>query len=216
MSEATLREHVLEELAYRPNINANHIGVAVDKDVVTLSGHVGSFVEKRAAVDAAKHVKGVRAVADEIDVRYAYEKKTADDEIAQRVVNILAWDVEVPKNAVQAVVRDGWITLSGTVEWNYQRRAAEDDVRKLSGVRGITNEIVIAPRVHSEDVKAKIEAALKRHAEVEARRIGVIVEERGRVILEGKVDNWDERFAVENAAWSAPGVTSVVDRLRFS
>lgn len=216
MDQLSLRDDVLEELAFQPSINAAHIGVAVDRDVVTLSGHVGSFVEKKAAVAATMHVRGVRAVADEIEVRYAYEKKTADDEIAKRIVNILAWDVEVPKNAVQAVVRDGWVTLSGNVEWNYQRRAAEDDVRKLSGVRGITNEIVIEPRVHSEDVKKKIEAALKRHAEVEARRIGVIVEEKGRVVLEGKVDNWDERFAVENAAWSAPGVTSVVDRLKIA
>ena len=151
-------------------INADHIGVAVDSGVVTLSGYVGSYVEKRAAVDATKRVKGVRAVADEIEVRYAYDKKSADDEIAKRIVSVIAWDVELPKNAVQAVVRDGWVTLSGTVEWNYQRRGAEDDVRKLSGVRGITNEIVIQPRVHAEDVKKKIEAALKRHAEV--KRIG--------------------------------------------
>jgi osmotically-inducible protein OsmY len=216
MAQIGLRDDVTEELAFQPSINADHIGVAVENDVVTLSGHVGSYAEKKAAVAATKRVKGVRAVADEIEVRYAYEKKTADDEIAQRIVHILAWDVEVPKNAVQAVVRDGWVTLSGTVEWNFQRRAAEDDVRKLSGIRGVTNEIVIEPRVHSEDVKKKIEAALKRHAEVEAKRIGVIVEERGRVILEGKVDNWDERFAVENAAWSAPGVTSVVDRLKIA
>ena len=216
MEQIGLRDDVIEELAFQPSINADHIGVAIEDGVITLSGHVGSYVEKRAAVAATKRVKGVRAVADEIEVRYADEKKTADDEIAKRIVHILDWDVEVPKNTVQAVVRDGWVTLSGTVEWNFQRRAAEDDVRKLSGIRGISNEIVIEPRVHSEDVKKKIEAALKRHAEVEARRIGVIVEERGKVILEGKVDNWDERFAVENAAWSAPGVTSVVDRLKIA
>ena len=215
MDQFSLRDDVLEELAFQPNINAAHIGVAVEKDVITLSGHVGSFAEKKAAVEATKRVKGVRAVADDIEVRYAYEKKTADDEIAQRIVNILAWDVEVPKNAVQAVVRDGWVSLSGKVEWNYQRRAAENAVHKLSGIRGITNEIVIEPRIHPEDIKKKIEAALKRHAEAEARRIGVIVEESGKVILEGKVDNWHERFAVENAAWSAPGVTSVVDHLKI-
>jgi len=216
MEQIGLRDDVLEELAFQPSINANHIGVAVDNEVVTLSGYVGSYVEKRAAVTATKRVKGVRAVADEIEVRYADGKRTADDEIAKRIVHILAWDVEVPKNSIQAVVRDGWVTLSGTVEWNFQRRAAEDDVRKLSGVHGIINEIVIEPRLHPEDVKRKIEDALKRHAEVEAKRIGVIVEEKGRVILEGKVDNWDERFAVENAAWSAPGVTSVVDRLKIA
>lgn len=216
MSDIGLRQDVLEELEYQPNIRATDIGVAVEKGVVSLSGHVGSYAEKLAAVTAAKRVKGVRAVADEIEVRYPDDKKTADDEIARRIIDILAWDVEVPINAIQAVVRDGWVTLTGTVEWHYQRKAAADDVRKLSGVRGISNMIEIKPRVQSADVKKKIEEALKRHAEVEARRIGVILEGDGKVVLEGRVDNWDERVAVENAAWSAPGVKSVVDRLRFS
>ena len=129
---------------------------------------------------ATKRVKGVRAVADEIDVRYPDDKKTADDEIAKRIVDILAWDVEVPINAVQAVVRDGWVTLTGTVEWQFQRKAAEDDVRKLSGVRGISNGIEIKPSVQSADVKKKIEEALKRYVEAEAKRIGVIDRRRGQ------------------------------------
>jgi hyperosmotically inducible protein len=106
--------------------------------------------------------------------------------------------------------------MTGTVEWQYQRKAAEDDVRKLSGVRGVTNKIELKPRVRSDEVKKKIEDALKRHAEVEAKAIRVIVEDGGKVVLEGRVDNWDERFAVENAAWSAPGVRSVVDHLKIS
>lgn len=216
MSDVALRQDVLDELEFQPNIQAAHVGVAVDKAVVTLSGHVGSYAEKLAAVTAAKRVKGVRAVADEIEVRYPDEKKTADDEIAKRIVDILAWDVEVPAGAVQAVVRDGWITLTGTVEWQFQRKAAEDDVRKLSGVRGVSNKIEIKPRVQSADVKRKIEEALKRHAEVEAKGLRVTVEGDGRVVLEGKVDNWEERMAVENAAWSAPGVRSVVDHLSLS
>lgn len=216
MNDVALRQDVLAELEFQPNIQAAHIGVAVEKSVVTLSGHVGSYTEKLAAVAATKRVKGVRAVADEIDVRYPDEKKTADDEIAKRIVDILAWDVEVPLGAIQAVVRDGWVTMTGTVEWRFQRKAAEDDVRRLSGVRGVSNKIEIEPRVHSVDVKKKIEEALKRHAEVEAKGIHVIVEDGGRVVLEGKVDNWDERVAVENAAWSAPGVRQVVDRLTLA
>jgi osmotically-inducible protein OsmY len=216
MSDAALRQDVLDELEFQPSIQAAHIGVAVDKRVVTLSGHVGSYAEKLAAVTATKRVKGVRAVADEIDVRYPDDKKTADDEIAKRIIDILTWDVEVPINAVQAVVRDGWVTLTGTVEWQFQRKAAEDDVRKLSGVRGISNGIEIKPSVQAADVKKKIEEALKRYVEAEAKRIGVIMEGEGKVVLEGKVNNWYERIAVEDAAWSAPGVKSVVDRLTFS
>jgi osmotically-inducible protein OsmY len=216
MNDVALRQDVLEELEFQPNIQAAHIGVAVDQGVVTLSGHAGSYAEKLAAVTATKRVKGVRAVADEIDVRYPDDKKTADDEIAKRIVDILGWDIEVPRGAVQAVVRDGWVTLTGTVEWQFQRKAAEDDVRKLSGVRGVSNKIEIKPRVQSADVKKKIEEALKRHAEIEAKGIRVTVEGDGRVVLEGKVDNWDERFAVENAAWSAPGVRNVVDRLTLT
>jgi osmotically-inducible protein OsmY len=213
MNDLRLRQDVLDELEFQPNVHATHIGVATENGVVTLSGHVGSYAEKLAAVTATKRVKGVRAVADDMQVRYPDDKKTEDDEIAKRVVDILGWDVEVPSGAIQAVVRDGWVTLSGTVEWQYQRKAAEDDVRKLSGVRSVSNKIEIKPRVQFIDVKRKIEEALKRHAEVEAKGIHVIVEDGGRVVLEGKVDNWDERFAVENAAWSAPGVCAVVDRL---
>jgi osmotically-inducible protein OsmY len=216
MGDLALRQDVLDELEFQPNVQAAHIGVAVDKAVVTLSGHVGSYPEKLAAVMATKRVKGVRAVADEIDVRYPDDRKSADDEIAQRIVDVLGWDVEIPPGAIQAVVRDGWVTLTGTVEWQFQRKAAESDVHKLSGVRGISNRIEIKPHVQSADVKKKIEEALRRHAEIEAASIRVMVEGDGKVVLEGKVDNWDERFAVENAAWSVPGVRDVVDRLTVS
>lgn len=216
MGDLVLRQDVLDELEFQPNVQAAHIGVAVDKAVVTLSGHVGSYAEKLAAVTATKRVKGVRAVADEIDVRYPDDKKSADDEIARRIVDILGWDVEIPPGVIQAVVRDGWVTLTGSVEWQFQRKAAESDVHKLSGVRGISNQIEIMPHVQTADVKKKIDDALRRHAETEARSIRVSVEGDGRVVLEGKVDNWDERFVVENAAWSVAGVRNVVDRLTLS
>jgi osmotically-inducible protein OsmY len=216
MGELQLRQDVLDELEFEPSVNSAHIGVAVERGVVTLSGHVGSYAEKMAAMAAARRVKGVRAIADEIEVRYPSAKKTSDDEIAKRAIDILGWDTTVPSASIQVIVRDGWVTLSGKVDWYYQKKAAEDDVRKLSGVRGVINNIEIRPHVKAEDVKRKIEDALKRHAEVEAKGIQVTVLDNDKVILEGKVDTWDERYAVETAAWSAPGVKSVEDRLALS
>ena len=127
----------------------------------------------------------------------------------------MKWDIVVPSGAVQVTVRDGWVTLSGSVDWYYQKKNAEDDVRKFSGVRGVINNIQITPRASSNQIKQKIEAALKRHAELEAKEIRVTVRGSNAVVLEGKVDNWDERYAVESAAWSAPGVKSVEDRIRI-
>ena len=213
MSELQLRQDVLDELEYEPSVNAAHIGVAVEKGVVTLSGHVGSYAEKLAAVAVTRRIKGVRAIADEIEVRYPYDKKTSDDQIAKRAIDILSRDTLVPSGSVQVTVRDGWVTLTGDVDWFYQKKVAEEDVRKLSGVRGVINNLDIKPRVKGEDIKRKIEDALRRHAEIEAKAIQVTVRDNDKVVLEGKVDSWDERYAVENAAWSAPGVKSVEDRL---
>ena len=185
--------------------------------IITLSGHVNSYAEKLAAIAAVRRIKGVHAIAENIEVRYPYQNKTADDQIAKRAVDMISWDVHIPAGAVDVLVQDGgWVTLSGTVDWFYQRRAAEDDVRKLSGVRGVTNTITIKPGVDTSNVKSKIESALKRHAEVEAKAIRVTVHNGNKVVLEGKVDNWDERRAVENAAWSAAGVSSVDDRLTIA
>jgi osmotically-inducible protein OsmY len=213
MADSQLRQDIIDELEFDPSFNGEHIGVVVDKNVVTLTGHVNSYAEKLAAIAAARRVKGVHAIAESIEVRDTYQNKTADDQIAKRASDILNWDVLVPTNAVDVLVQDGWVTLSGNVNWYYEKISAEDDVRKLSGVRGVTNKIAIRPPVDSANVKSKIESALKRHAEVEANAIRVTVQNGNKVVLEGKVDNWDERRAVENAAWSAPGVASVEDRL---
>lgn len=215
MTDSQLRQDIIDELDFDPSINGEHIGVAVDKNVVTLSGHVGSYAEKLAALAAVRRVKGVHAIAENIDVRYPYENKTADDQIAKRASDILNWDIQVP-NDIDVLVQDGWVTLSGNVDWYYQKTAATDDVRKLSGVRGVTNKITVKPRVDSTNVKSKIESALKRHAEVEAKAIRVTVQNGNKVVLEGKVDNWDERRAVETAAWSAAGVGAVEDRLTIA
>lgn len=216
MTDSQLRQDVIDELEFDPSFSGEHIGVAVDKNVVTLTGHVNSYAEKLAAIAAARRVKGVHAIAENIEVRYAFQNKTADDQIAKRASDILNWDVLVPSNRVDILVEEGWVTLSGNVDWYFQKTAAEDDVRKLSGVRGVTNKITIKSSADLANVKSKIESALKRRAEVEANAIRVTIHDGNKVILEGKVDNWEERRAAENAAWSAPGVASVEDRLTIA
>src|SRR5512142_2807206 len=147
MSDRTLRDDIMNELDFEPRIKAAHIGVIVEKDVVTLSGHVSSYAEKLAAEDAVRRVRGVRAVATEIEIRHPSDKKIADDEIARRAVDILAWDATVPRNAIKITVNNGRVTLSGNVSWQFERKAAEDQVRKLSGVKGVINNIRMTPSI---------------------------------------------------------------------
>jgi len=215
MNELRLRDDILDELAYEPIVDAAHIGAAVDQNVVTLTGHVGSYAQKLAAISAVRRVKGVHGIAEEIDVRYSPDERTSDDEIAKRAINMLVWNSIVPSESVQVTVHDGLVTLTGKVNWQYQKSSAERDIRKLSGVRAVVNNIEIEPHAKAEKVRHKIEAALKRHAEVQAKDIRVTVRDESEVLLEGKVQSWDEKVAVENAAWSAPGVKSVKDRLKI-
>lgn len=212
MSDLNLRQQILDELEFEPSVDAASIGVAVHDGVVTLTGHVRSYAEKIAAERAVQNVRGVRAIAEEIEVRFPEDKKTADDEIARRALDIIAWDTTIPDDHITLKVHKGWITLSGEAEWQYQKTAAETAVRKLSGVVGVTNLVVIKPRVDVSSIQHRIESALKRNAEIEAERIRVLVS-GGKVILEGKVHAWHERGVAERAAWSAPGVTSVEDHL---
>jgi osmotically-inducible protein OsmY len=186
--------------------------VAVDDGIVTLSGHVGSYAEKFAVEKAVKRVKGVRGIAEEIVIRFPGDKQTADDQIAKRALDIIAWDSTIPKDRVQVKVQDGFVTLIGEVDWFFQRDDAESAVRKLSGIKGIANEIRVKPQVAAADVRQRIENALKRNAEVEAGAIKVSVQ-NGRVTLDGKVKAFYERDLIERTAWSAPGVTSVEDRI---
>lgn len=212
MNDISLRQDILDELEFEPSLDAANIGVAVDKGVVTLTGHVSSYAEKIIAEKAVQRVKGVRAVAEEIEVRYPNDKKLADDEIAQRALAIIAWDATVPADKVRVMVEKGWITLSGEVEWQYQRAAAEKAVRKLSGVRGVSNLLTIRPHLDAANIKHHIEGALKRNAEVEANAIRVQVL-GSTITLDGQVQTWHERDMVERAAWAVPGVTAVDDRL---
>ena len=215
MRDLELRHKVLAELEYDPSVDAANIGVMVNEGVVTVTGHVSSYAQKVAAERAVRRVKGVRAIAEEIEIRLPREKKTSDDEIAKRAANILRWDSQVPKDAIEIMVQDGWVTLSGTVEWQFQRTAAVSDVYKLSGVAGVNNHIKIRSRVQAADIQNRIEDALKRNAEVEAEGINVTVRD-GAVTLTGFVHDLAEHDAIKNAAWSAPGVQSVEDQLRFS
>jgi len=216
MDDKQLRQNIIDELEFEPSIDAEDIGVAVSNGVVTLSGHVSSYAQKIAVQQAVQRVKGVQAIAQEIEVRYPGEKKTADDEIAKRALNILKWDAVIPENAVKVTVQKGWVSLTGEVDWQFQKKAAEDAIRKLSGVTGVSNSITIKPRVSASDIKRKIEEALARNARVEARAIRVNVSDGSKVRLEGSVDSWDDRYVVENAAWSVPGVQSVDDRLAIA
>lgn len=215
MNDKALRQNVMEELDYEPSIESAAIGVAVENGIVTLTGHVPSYAQKLAAERAAWRVKGVRGIAQDIEIRLPSDKKVNDDEIAERALAILSWSAPLPPDAVRVRVTDGWVTLSGHARWNYQRLAAERLVLKLSGVVGISNEITLAPAAEAGDVRQRILEALQRHAEVEASRIRIDVGEGGRVRIEGEVDDWDERQAVERAVWSAPGVRSVEDHVRI-
>ena len=216
MNDKQLRQNVIDELDFEPSIDAANIGVAVDDGVVTLTGHASSYAAKIAAEYATRRVKGVRAIAQEIEVRYPSEKKTADDEIAKRALSVLKWDTRIPQHAVKVTVQKGWVTLSGELTWQYQRKAAEDAVRQLSGVTQVTNSISVKPTVYASDIKKKIEDALARNAQVEAQAIRVNVLDGNKVSLEGKVDSWDDREVAENAAWSVAGVQSVDDRLKVA
>ncbi|HJT41959.1 MAG TPA: BON domain-containing protein [Rhizomicrobium sp.] len=216
MNDNTLRQNIIDELEFEPAVDAAHIGVAVEDGVVTLSGHVGSYTEKLAAEKAVKRVRGVRALAEGIKVRFPEDKKTSDDEIAHRAITILKWSAVVPPNAVMVKVQDGWVTLSGEVDWQHQRWTAENLVRRLSGIHGVMNSIRLKQKVEPRDVKRKIEDALRRSAEIVSERIQVSVEDGRSVALDGSVHDWEERDAVERAAWSVPGVTRVIDRLRIS
>jgi len=196
-SDLQLQRDVLDELEFEPSVNAAHIGVTANRGVVTLTGFVTNYAEKTMAERAARRVKGVKAIAEEIEVRLPSDTKRADDEIAARAIDILKWQVGVPADRIKVKVEKGVVTLTGDVDWQFQKTEADHVVHKLNGVVDVLNQIRVASAIH---------------AELKASRITVETE-GGRVILKGRVRAWYERDIAERAAWSAPGVTEVQDRL---
>lgn len=212
MSDKQLRQDIIDELDFEPRIDSANIGVAVDEGVVTLSGHVRFYSDKITAIGLVENMLGVRAIADEIEVRPLGAHITADDEIAKRIVNTFKWNSSVPEDDIHVTVKKGWVTLEGEVDWRFKATAAEQAVRRLTGVTGVTNHIRVKPGVKAEDVSERIKQALKRDAELDASAIRVEVKD-GTVTLEGQVRYLGERRTAERAAWDAPGVTNVVDHL---
>ena len=213
-TDSELQRDVQDELAWEPSVDAAEIGVSVENGVVILNGTVKSLTQKWTAERVAQQVEGVRAVTDELVVKLAGDSQHTDADIAQAAVNVLNWNTSVPSNRVKVLVENGWITLQGSVEYQFQKEAAENAVRNLKGVKGVSNLIAVNPRVSAGDVKNKIEKALERAAQVDARKISV--EARiGKVILRGNVRTWAEREEAERAAWAAPGVSVVQNDIRI-
>ena len=211
-TDSQLQLDVMNELKWEPGIDHERIGVSVMNGVVTLSGQVGSFPEKLLAETAARGVKGVKAIAEELMVRYPYQPKTSDPEIAKRVSDVMDWDPLVPRDQIEITVTDGVVKLSGKVNWNYQRDCAFKHASNISGVLRVENAIQVMPAVNTAVIKNGIEEAFERQADLEAEKISVSAEGH-TVILEGKVSSWSKRWAAERAAWSAPGVSQIEDRL---
>jgi osmotically-inducible protein OsmY len=212
ISDHQLRQDVLDELDFEPTVNATHIGVGAHAGVITLTGFVASYAEKLAAERTARRVKGVKAIAEEIEIRLPSDKKVADDEIAGRAVDILKWRVGIPGSRIDVKVERGIVTLTGDVDQRFQKAEAEAAVHNLSGVAGVANLIQVSAPVGVTEVKEKIQKALHRNAELDASRITVQTD-GSKVVLGGKVHAWYERDIAERAAWSAPGVVEVQNRI---
>jgi osmotically-inducible protein OsmY len=212
MTDKDLRQNVERALEWEPSVDASDIGVSVDAGVVTLRGNVTSYAEKLTAERVALAVYGVKGLANDLAIHLSNLFHRTDTEIAQAAAGALSWNVLIPKERVTVTVTNGWLELHGTVDWQYQKDAALRAVRNLTGVKGVTNGIVLKSRVKPTDVRAQIEAAFKRSAEIDARRISIAATD-GTVVLSGNVHSWAERQQAERAAWAAPGVVQVDDRL---
>jgi osmotically-inducible protein OsmY len=214
-SDSEIERDVRDELKWNPNLHAEDIAVSVKDGVVTLTGFTKSYTDRLEAEATAKRVAGVHAVANDIEVRLPAIDQRPDPDIARDAVAALKSELPISHDRVKVIVKDGWITLEGEVEWQYQKTSADIAVRKVKGVKGVTNVITVKPKVEPSDIKRKIQEAFKRNAEVDAERI--TVEANGsEVVLKGTVRSWIEREEAERVAWSAPGITNVEDRIVVS
>ncbi|MEA2911865.1 MAG: hypothetical protein QOJ15_3946 [Bradyrhizobium sp.] len=214
-SDSEIEKNVKAELEWDPDLDATDIAVSVKNGVVTLTGFVKSYTDRYEAETAAKRVAGVFAVANDIEVRMPSVDERPDPDIAREAAAAIKSQLPISSENIKIIVKNGWVTLEGEVEWQYQRQTAENVVRRIKGVKGVSNTILLKPRAEPTEVKRKIQEALRRSAEVDANRIEV--EARGgEVVLKGTVRSWIEREEAERAAWAAPGVTKVEDRIVVS
>lgn len=211
-TDGDLQRDVMDELEWEPSVDHADIGVSVVDGVVALNGYVKSYAEKVAAERAAMRVEGVTAIADEIKVRFASDRKTADHEIAKRILDVFSYNVLIPNELIKVKVEHGWVSLSGEVEWKYQSDEAARAAGKVSGVVGVSNTITIKSRTDIHDIRQRIEDAFKRQAGLDAASV-TIAASGHKVTLGGKVKAWHERKLAEQAAWAAPGVTQVEDHI---
>jgi len=212
-TDAQLRKDIIDELDWDPSVNATHVGVAVDRGVVTLTGHIETYAEKAAIERVLQRIQGVAAIALELDVKLAPNHQRSDTELAQTLKTALGAQALVPASRIALKVEHGWVTLSGEVDWDYQRSQAERTVHASLGVVGVSNRITLKPRTIPTDVSNRIKDALARQAEREARGIEVSIN-GSTATLRGNVHSWAERNAAQGAAWSAPGITLVVNDLK--
>ncbi len=214
-SDATLHGDVLAALQFEPSLNETRIAINVRKGVVTLLGKVDSYADKATAERVVRRVDGVRGIANDLDVEVPERHQRTDTDVAQSALDALRWDVTVPAQALQVKVEKGWLTLSGEVEWHFQKRHAEDAVRRLRGLRGVINLVTVKPQLTAIDVKRKIEDAFERNARIHAGGIQVEVE-ANRITLTGTASSLTEMREAEAAAWAAPGVTEVANKIQVS
>jgi osmotically-inducible protein OsmY len=211
-TDTQLRNDIQAELNWAPDVKTSDIGVIVKDGVVTLTGHLASYAEKYAVERAVQRVHGVKALAIELTVKLPFDNQRTDADIALAAERALEWNVLVPDEKIRPMLEKGWLTLNGEVEWDYQRSAAENAVRDLMGVTGVSNLVKVKPKVSPADVEKKIHEALSRQADREVRRLAITVD-GSQVTLRGTVHSWTERDAVQGAAWATPGVTVVVNDL---